>query len=412
MGFFKNLFEKKACDICGGEIGMLGNRKLEDGNCCKECAKKLSPWFTERKHSTVEEIKQQIDSREANRQAVAAFHRTRSYGKTMMVYLDEDHRKLMVTDAQDLEKENPDVLDFSQVTACDVNVVEAKNEVYRQVRDEEGKLKNESYSPRRYKYSYEFRMKIRVNHPYIEEIAFSLSGGYFPVRVENRGSMTSFLFGSHDDEYGPDGSSANPPTQADFRANDDYVRYERWGQEIRDILFHSQETAPAVPENALESMIAKSQTAAQAYENAKASGDPMQTMEAAKAKEAQDLQLHEVYMNVLRGESRKNEPALSCLVADYTACEEDILASRQSGSTDRLFAAMNSKEILMKKSMEARKQDPEGFQASGFLEALQKYSTSTRTQTAPAPTLKVTCPYCGSQVDAGKFCGNCGAKLD
>ena len=55
IGFFKNLFEKKTCDICGGEIGMLGNRKLEDGNYCKECAKKLSPWFTERKHSTVEE---------------------------------------------------------------------------------------------------------------------------------------------------------------------------------------------------------------------------------------------------------------------------------------------------------------------------------------------------------------------
>ena len=146
-----------------------------------------------------------------------------------MVYLDEDHRKLMVTDARDLNKENPDVLDFSQVTACDVNVVEGKNEVYRQVRDEEGKLKNESYSPRRYKYSYEFRMKIRVNHPYIEEMAFSLSGGYFQVRAQNRGSISSFLFGSHDEEYGPDGSSTNPPTQADFRANDDYVRYERWG---------------------------------------------------------------------------------------------------------------------------------------------------------------------------------------
>ena len=49
MGFFKNLFEKKVCDICGEEIGLLGNRKLEDGNCCKDCAKKLSPWFTERK---------------------------------------------------------------------------------------------------------------------------------------------------------------------------------------------------------------------------------------------------------------------------------------------------------------------------------------------------------------------------
>ena len=43
MGLFGKVFEKKECDICGGEIGLLGNRKLDDGNLCKECAKKLSP---------------------------------------------------------------------------------------------------------------------------------------------------------------------------------------------------------------------------------------------------------------------------------------------------------------------------------------------------------------------------------
>lgn len=47
------LFDKKICDICGEKIGLLGNRKLDDGNLCKDCAKKLSPWFEERRHSTV-----------------------------------------------------------------------------------------------------------------------------------------------------------------------------------------------------------------------------------------------------------------------------------------------------------------------------------------------------------------------
>ena len=28
------LFDKKYCDICGEKIGLLGNRKLEDGNLC------------------------------------------------------------------------------------------------------------------------------------------------------------------------------------------------------------------------------------------------------------------------------------------------------------------------------------------------------------------------------------------
>ena len=34
------LFDKKICDICGEKIGLLGNRKLDDGNLCKDCAKK------------------------------------------------------------------------------------------------------------------------------------------------------------------------------------------------------------------------------------------------------------------------------------------------------------------------------------------------------------------------------------
>ena len=49
MGLFGKLFEKKECSVCGGEIGLLGNRKLEDGNLCKDCAAKLSPWFSDRR---------------------------------------------------------------------------------------------------------------------------------------------------------------------------------------------------------------------------------------------------------------------------------------------------------------------------------------------------------------------------
>ena len=80
MGLFGKLFEKKICDVCGGEIGLLGNRKLEDGNLCKNCAAKLSPWFTERRKSTVEDIKAQLEYREANNEAVKNFKTTRSIG--------------------------------------------------------------------------------------------------------------------------------------------------------------------------------------------------------------------------------------------------------------------------------------------------------------------------------------------
>ena len=55
------LFDKKYCSICGEKIGLFGNRKLEDGNLCKNCEAKLSPFFSDRRNSTVEEIRAQLD---------------------------------------------------------------------------------------------------------------------------------------------------------------------------------------------------------------------------------------------------------------------------------------------------------------------------------------------------------------
>ena len=112
------LFDKKYCDICGEKIGLLGNRKLEDGNLCKSCAAKLSPWFSDRRQSTVSEIREQLEYREANQEKVAAFHTTRTLGERTKVLLDEDAGLFMVTAARNLEEANPDVLSFSDVTGC------------------------------------------------------------------------------------------------------------------------------------------------------------------------------------------------------------------------------------------------------------------------------------------------------
>ena len=108
MGLF-DMFKKKVCDICGEEIGLFGNRKLEDGNCCKACASKLSPWFSERRQSTAEEIRQQLAYREENKNAVAAFRTTRTLGRRTKVLLDENAGVFMVTAAKDLAEANPDV---------------------------------------------------------------------------------------------------------------------------------------------------------------------------------------------------------------------------------------------------------------------------------------------------------------
>ena len=168
------LFDKKYCDFCGNKIGLLGNRKFEDGNMCKDCASKLSPWFDDRRHSTKADLTAQLESREANKQAVAAFHTTRSLGKYVKLLIDEDNRKFMVTSASKLSEANPDVFDYDQITGCDLDISESRNELKR--KDAEGK--SVSYNPPRYEYSYNFYATIRVNHPYVDDMKFSVSNGY------------------------------------------------------------------------------------------------------------------------------------------------------------------------------------------------------------------------------------------
>ena len=131
MGLFGNLFEKKHCSICDGEIGLLGNRKLEDGNLCKNCAAKLSPWFSDRRSSTVEEIRQQLEYREANKAKVEAFNATKTIGRNTKVILDEDARKFIVTRSRNYKNDNPDVLDYADVTGCEIKTDESKSEIYR-----------------------------------------------------------------------------------------------------------------------------------------------------------------------------------------------------------------------------------------------------------------------------------------
>ena len=165
------LFDKKYCSICGEKIGLLGNRKLEDGNLCKNCAAKLSHWFSERRSSTVEQIRQQLEYREANKEKVAAFHTTRTLGDKYKVLLDEDARKFIVTSSSSLQNANPDVLDFADVTGCTSRVNESKTEIMREMPDG----KKESYIPKRYKYDYDFYVTVNVNNPYFNEMEFQIN---------------------------------------------------------------------------------------------------------------------------------------------------------------------------------------------------------------------------------------------
>ena len=165
------LFDKKFCDVCGEKIGMLGNRKLEDGNICKDCAKKLSPWFDDRRHSTLEEIKSQLQMREENRSLVSSFRPGRVIRSDRYnLYIDE--RQQLFAAAVNLDREdNPDIISLSQITGCNLDVDEMRTEEYRTDRDGE----RESYNPPRYSYSYDYYFYIYLNHPYIHEMKLKLN---------------------------------------------------------------------------------------------------------------------------------------------------------------------------------------------------------------------------------------------
>lgn len=166
------LFSKKVCDICGGDIGLLGNRKLEDGNLCKDCAKKLSPWMTDRRDSTVEEIRRHLLYRAQNQRVLAAIHPTAAIGATTKVYIDENAKKFFVTHLTNWRDGNPDVIDFSQVIDVQTEVTEHRTEEYH--RDREGR--QVSFNPPRYRFSYQFDTTILVDSPYFNRIKFELTG--------------------------------------------------------------------------------------------------------------------------------------------------------------------------------------------------------------------------------------------
>ena len=177
------LFDKKYCDICGEKIGLLGNRKLDDGNMCKDCAKKLSPFFSERRHSTIAEIKNQLAYREQNKQVLSSFAPAMNFGDSEKVYIDVMKGNFVVSRRSpgNWSEENPDVIPISSVMSCNLRIDEDRDEIYTQGKDGQ----RVSYNPPRYNFYYDFILEIKVNNPYFDEIEVKLNSS----RVDGMGTM-------------------------------------------------------------------------------------------------------------------------------------------------------------------------------------------------------------------------------
>ena len=177
------LFDKKFCDICGEKIGMLGNRKLEDGNMCKDCAKKLSPFCDDRRHSTLEQMKAHLQYREENKNVLRSFSPSITLGEDKKIYIDQMKGTFVVSRNKpgSWAEENPDVIPLSQITSCGLDIDEDRDEIYTQ----NGQGQRVSYNPPQYKYYYNFKLKFLVNNPYFDDFEVRLNN----FRVEGMGSM-------------------------------------------------------------------------------------------------------------------------------------------------------------------------------------------------------------------------------
>lgn len=173
------LFNKRICSICNSEIGLLqlGDKKLADGDLCKNCAAKLSPFFSGYKKAKLADIKRQLSYRETNLKNLATFKSTLTIGNNTKFYINETTKKFLICSSSDWNKKNPDIIDISSIRDFNVEVKEDANEIF----DTDDKGEEVSFDPPKFEYEYTFGVNIMVNHPYFEKIHVELSDSKRPT---------------------------------------------------------------------------------------------------------------------------------------------------------------------------------------------------------------------------------------
>ncbi len=166
------LFDKKICDFCGGGIGLLGNRKLSDGNMCKECAEKISPWVNDRRSWSVAEMQEHLSYRGMNYSNLEYFQPTRAIGNdNMKLYIDCNNAQWFLCRHSNYRNYNPDIFGFEQVTGCQIEIRDNRREVYFNAPDG----RRVSFIPPEYDYDYDFYFHVFVNCPFVQEITFKIN---------------------------------------------------------------------------------------------------------------------------------------------------------------------------------------------------------------------------------------------
>ena len=394
-----DMFKKKNCDLCGGEIGLLGNRKLEDGNCCKNCANKLSRWFDDRRHSTVANIRDQLAYREANAAALQNFRATKVIGEENKVYIDENSRRFFVARYDNYQEENPDIIGFDQILSCQLDIDESKQEIMREVTDKDGNRKKVSYSPRRYLYRYDFDMIIKVRNPYFDDMKFQLNDT--TLELESGGTSVGGLF-----SYGV--GTIDPTRDMGYR------NYKAMGEEIVQILTAAPAANPAslTPEALIEqirnapdlaTVTRLQQTVTMLIMNDPNKENLMSQISSAiaDARVRIETQMAMAAFAAPAAQSAGVEPILKMIEQIKSAPDLGMVFNLQSEIAHQATNLPEMDWMRVKSLTEAAVEDAKQ-------RIVAQETGSAPVQEAPKPKF---CPNCGAPYEGGKFCQSCGSKL-
>ncbi|MBQ2639476.1 MAG: DUF4428 domain-containing protein [Bacilli bacterium] len=206
------LFNKKNCAICNEKVGLLGGLKLKDGHLCKECKNKLSPFFTERKESTIEDVKKQLEYREENYKLLDKLEINKIYGEFGVILIDEKNKKFVavrdtggglfsnpkkVTSIDDVKDQNPDIIDLKDVEDVEVKIIQTNREEKQTVNGQQV-----SYNPKHYTYMIGFNIIIKVKHPYIKEMRIDIKSGTVQIYNEGLRKQDDYIAGFVKDKLG------------------------------------------------------------------------------------------------------------------------------------------------------------------------------------------------------------------
>ena len=190
------LFKKENCCICGGKTGML-DKKCLSGKVCKECVKKMSPWFDDYKNSSAGALDAQRLGRENDAGIVEAkiYNFSKIFGEFGVILIDEKEKKFVafpdtskglfgnqrkVKSIEDVIDLGPDIIRFDQVEDFEIDIKEMTREEKQTVNGQQV-----SYNPPHILYMETFTLRMKINHPYVKSIYIQLNDG--AVQIHNIG---------------------------------------------------------------------------------------------------------------------------------------------------------------------------------------------------------------------------------